>query len=404
MATETWAFVDEYGDPRLETEVAGVTKYFIVTVVLVGASDLDATRQRLEEIRERHFQTGEMKSQKLAGNVARWERLVNDLTVVPFRFYALAVDKREVNRTGGLGWKKSFYKNVCGRAYEKVMRAFPSLHVRADSYGGDAFRKSFARYIDETHRPDLFARGTFDFVEAKSDVLVQLADILSGLLARCYDPDRRLAAAAGLVGRLADKALLVDEWPPRHRFTPTHSELGTVGGVDERIAAYSLNQAERFVVEHENSSDDDVMCQSAVLERLLLEHRFGRRAHVSAAALLRTLEDRGLTAKGRRWFQTKVIAPIRDSGVVVAASPTGYCLPTSPDEVLDFAQHAEMNCVPLLNRVKATCDAILMATNGDVDILARDDLRLAKAMIEAIDRTGLRGMHQPPEVDASDID
>jgi hypothetical protein len=387
--------VDEYGNPNLATETAGVSRYFILSVVIVPALQLDDVRTSVEAVRKAVFQTGKMKSARVGKNRQRWQMLLASLSPIPFKFYALAVNKDSITKTSGLKWKGSFYKHLCGRAYDKVMRAYPDLHVRADQYGRSEFQESFASYIRLNHRPTLFDRGTFDFVDGKTDVLVQLADIICGVLARCYDPDMRLTGAAELLGLIRGQALLVDEWPPMHRLTSTGHELKASSEVDGRVAQYSLGRAEEFVVENEDSPDEVVRCQVGVLEQLLLECRLGSNRYVLAANLIKNLEDRMLEPKGEAWFRLSVIAGLRDAGVLVAGSSAGYKLPTSEADLEMFARHAEGVCVPLLRRVQAACDAIKLTTRGQIDILAKPEMATLGGLLGAVDaRTKV-----PPEQD-----
>ncbi|MBN1918276.1 MAG: DUF3800 domain-containing protein [Verrucomicrobia bacterium] len=383
MGSETWAFIDEYGNPNLATEKEGVSQFFIVSAVIVDRSELDDVRDKLEVVRRTHFQTGKMKSQKLGDNRSRWLRVLGSLSAIPFKFYALVVDKRIICKSGGLQWTPSFYKNLCGRIYGKLMKAYPSLHVRADPYGDDKFKESFARYIEVNHRPTLFDRGTFEFIKGEEDVAVQLPDILCGVLARCYDPDMLLRAPHELLQVVADRALLIDEWPPRFRVTGGRSELS--GNADARIAEYSLQSAEEFILTHEGDPDENVQCQVAVLERLVLERRLGADRHLPHGALIDHLRDRGLAAKGETWFRMSIVAPLRVQGVLLTSSQSGYKLPTCPADVASFVQHAEIVCVPMLQRVLAACDAVKLATEGEVDVLASPEQAVVNALIQALD-------------------
>jgi len=382
---EKWAFVDEYGTPNLDTEKKDVGKFFIVTAVILDGAAVDETRTALEEVRRRHFPTGEMRSSKLGKDRGKWERLLTDLATVPFRFYALAVDKREIKKTSGLRWKNSFYKHLCGRVYEKLMAVHPALRVRADQHGRDEFKESFAHYVAANHRPTLFERGTFDFVDGKKDVLLQLADIVCGLLARSYDPDKELPKARQLLEIIASHAVVVDEWPPKHAITVGVSELGTRTEVDDRIARYALMRAEIFVRKHERTRDVDLKCRVAVLERLILQRRFGpATGYVSTKELLDVLDSRGLEPRGRTWLRMNVIAPLRDGEVLVTSSPNGYNLPATKRDLLAFVGHAETVCVPMLNRVDAACRAVKLATGGEVDILEMSELRAVRALVNAL--------------------
>ncbi|MBK6697230.1 MAG: DUF3800 domain-containing protein [Myxococcales bacterium] len=383
---EKWAFVDEYGTPSLDTDTKDVGKFFIVAAVVLDGEALAPTREALERVRQKHFQTGEMKSSKLGSDRARWVRVLTDLAAVPFRFYALAVDKREINKTSGLRWKGSFYKHLCGRVYGKLMRAHPALRVRADQYGRDEFKESFANYIEANHRPTLFERGTFEFIDGKSDVLIQVADVVCGLLARCYDPDKELSNPSELLGVMARHALVVDEWPPKHALTLGVTEMRELAKADDRIARYALQQAELFIQKHEDSLADDVRCQVAVLERLILERRIGAvGGHVSTSELLEALTFRGYAPKTSTWLRMNVIAPLRDRDVLVASSQAGYNLPASQADLAAYVRHAETICVPMLNRVDAACRAVKLATDGEIDVLGIPELASVRVLVSALE-------------------
>jgi hypothetical protein len=364
--------------------------------VVIDDTTLSETRAALEAVREEHFQRGPMKSKKLDQDHGRWLRVLASLSQVPFKFYGLVVDKREIDRSSGLQWKRSFYKNLCGRAYGKLMRAYPSLEVRADKYGDEEFKQSFAKYIDENHRPDLFNRGRFEFVDDKADVLVQLADILCGLLARCYDPEKRVARPVELLEVVKLKVLLIDEWPPRYNLSAGKSELLEKDATDSRISDYSLRRAEEFIVGHEDSRDELVQCQVAVLERLVFERRLGECSHVPAGALIENLSDRGLRPKDGPWFRMSVVAKLRDSGVLVTSSSAGYKLPTSTKDVAEFLRHAESVCVPMLNRAAAACDAVKLVTKGEIDVLADPALGSLRRLVTAAAPTSIDSMEEDP--------
>lgn len=381
----TWAFIDECGNTNLATEIAGVSEFFIVAAVVLSDRDVDAVRAAVEPIRRLEFQTGEMKSSGLKGNRKRWYDVLRALGQVPFHFYGLVVDKRAVERTSGLQWKTVFYKNICGKAYGKLMRAYPSLKIRADRYGDATFQESFTRYICAHHRPSLFQQASVEFVDSKQDVLVQLADILGGLLARCYSPEHRIPKPEELLGLVLERALLIDQWPPRLRVTSGTTELAGGSAPNDHIASYSLRQAEDFIIRHEQAREDDLRSQVAVLERLVFERRFGEGdRYITTGALLDNLRDRGLGPKGETWFRMSVIAPLRDHGLLLTSSPSGYKLPTCPSDLASFAGHAQTVCVPMLKRVKAACGAVTLATKGEIDVLKQPGMDAVRRLVDAL--------------------
>jgi len=82
------------------------------------------------------------------------------------------------------------------------------------------------------------------------------------------------------------------------------------------------------------------------------------------------------------YFQTKVIAPLRDAGVLVASSSRGYKLPASKQDLYDFVSHSNTIIEPMLSRVKKFRDQIVRATDGKLDILAADEYKLIRKVVD----------------------
>jgi hypothetical protein len=244
---------------------------------------------------------------------------------------------------------------------------------------------SFGDYVNQRHQQSLFETDYFAFVDGKTEILVQLADVMAGLLARVYDPTKRLARPEELLALLRDRLLVLDEWPPMFRVKPGTGELPRDDSPDERIAEYSVRVAETYAATHEDATDNDIRARVAVLERLLFERRFagGDRA-VATGALLDNLRERGLMEKGETWLRRSVIAPLRDGEILITSSPHGYKLPQSKADVLAFVRHAEAVCIPMLNRVRTAAGLVKLATVGEVDVLAEDKVRMVGVLTAAI--------------------
>jgi len=121
-------------------------------------------------------------------------------------------------------------------------------------------------------------------------------------------------------------------------------------------------------------------------------------ASVLADDLLNNLRERGLDAKGARWFRTAIIAALRDNGVLLTSSSSGYKLPVSAADLVSFARQAENVCVPMLNRVEAACNAVKLLTRGEVDVLTQPELGLVRDLLVTIARGGAAQPEDPGEV------
>lgn len=115
------AYIDESGAYGFNFENPGCSSHFIVTAILVKNEDIAFLSESAEAIRKRFFQTGEMKSSKIGKNHIRRRLILNAFKELPFRIFALVVDKRKIYQENtGLMYKRSFYKFLNEQLYKEV--------------------------------------------------------------------------------------------------------------------------------------------------------------------------------------------------------------------------------------------------------------------------------------------
>lgn len=119
-------FVDEFGQPNLDVSKADVGTHFVLVAILVNATEIAAARSAVEAVRAKQFQSGEMRAKRLAKNLDRYRAVLGELNDIPFKFYAIAVDKREIRVESGLAFKDYFYNFMNGLLYRRLFNTFPN--------------------------------------------------------------------------------------------------------------------------------------------------------------------------------------------------------------------------------------------------------------------------------------
>ena len=127
-----FAFTDESGAFGWQLDNANVSTHFIIGAVIVRESVLDEVRMQVEEIRRKHFQTGEMKSSSVGKNHSRRKRILADLQKIDFSIFAVVLDKTQLLEAKGLRFKPSFYKFTNNIVHKELKRAFREITVVAD--------------------------------------------------------------------------------------------------------------------------------------------------------------------------------------------------------------------------------------------------------------------------------
>ena len=132
-----------------------------------------------------------MKSSSLGKNHQRRKRILAELLKVNFSIFAVVIDKSQLIEMKGLHFKPSFYKFTNNIVHKELKRAFREITIVADEIGGSEYMQSFAKYVKERQDiPNLLNDAAFRFENSKNDVLIQLADLISGSIAYDFDPHR----------------------------------------------------------------------------------------------------------------------------------------------------------------------------------------------------------------------
>ncbi|NOK39669.1 DUF3800 domain-containing protein [Corallococcus exercitus] len=397
-APQRHAFVDAYGDPSLATNNDGVTGSFIVTAVIVGDVDVQELRRRFEEVRARHFGGGEMKSINVGKDDHRRARILTDLLTLNFKFLALAVDKGRVRKDGGLIYKSPFLKFVHRYLFESLYRAHPSLSMTVDNHGRQKFMDEFVAYIRREVHGDLFEKPAFKFADSKVEPLLQIADFISGALARVYDAKKVSPRAQEFTELMRTHALSVTTWPPKPRPPPPVRGEGT--SHDHAVRDYCVHQSARALAEYSNTSDPNRAAQAAFLECLLFHFDWVSETEwVSTAVLQEAIKERLGHSLQEQQLRSSVVAPLRDEEVVIASSRRGYKIPASVEDLMSFVARTDATVYPMIQRLERARRNVHVVTNGAVDILQDERyayLRAALATPPAVRPTGEDG-DSPPD-------
>ncbi len=364
------AFLDEFGNAGLDFTKPGTSTHFIVAALTLPKDKRDEAETRIEAVRKQFFQTGPIKSSIIGTDHKRRKQVLTALLAAPFQVFALVVDKREL--TGeGLRYKGSFYKFLHGQADSELFRLFPNLELMASQRGNAEFMEGFVKYVKQHHIPNLFNQASFGFVNADDSILIQAAHFVADTLARCYDETVMAdeASRREFTKLMAPKLVKLKYWP--ERFAPaTVDARFDESQYNPMLADLGLRLAGDFIGRNANSRVPVVTDQVACLNYLAFHFRHvDPTRYVSSRELIYNLAERRNNVPSLHYFQTHVIAPLRDAGVLIASSSKGYKLPASEGDLLDFVNHSNSIIQPLLARINKCRDQVRMATGGAIDIL-----------------------------------
>jgi hypothetical protein len=378
-----YAFLDESGDTSLDFKNEGVSTHFAVTAILVEKNALEVLDEKLEDIRKKHFQTGEMKSSKVGSNDIRRIQILHDLKELNFRVFAVVVDKKQI-WSQGLAIKSSFFKYMYSLVHRRLFGLFPELIMFSDEHGRKEFMDGFREYVHERHVPNLFGSYKFYFAKSHNNRIIQLADLIGGTIALGFDEKRKSPKYRDFMKLLKGKVLDIEEWP--RAYSTYLIDIDSLGQsrLDSIIAETAINLAVRFLVESERRKnlDPETQEQVALISFLLYNiSHIDAYKYVSTREILDNLKVRFGKNFDRRTLRQEIVARLRDKGLIIASSRTGYKIPVCERDIYSFVNHGSSIIMPMLQRLKACRKQLYISTRGEFDILEKDEFSNLKAIL-----------------------
>lgn len=357
-------FVDESGDEHLNT-ASGAAKNYVLAAVIVREDDLNSVIATANSVRHRYFQTGEMKSSRIGNNLSRRCKVLQSFSESSFHVVAFCVPKERLPRDSPLRFAQVFLKYTA----QKLCIHLPKrqeVEVIFDKKGRISFQDEFKTYLKERFpQNDLFHAVHFDVADSKDNVLVQLADLFAGSVAKQY-----MAREPELL-RILSKKVTVWEWPTGRDWGLIVRCEG-INQFDAVVRREAFRRAWQFM-EASDAEDENVSLRQLFL-KWLIDHSTEDDVEFlfSDQISLRFKNEFALTID-RQAIRNKIVGPLRDAGVLIASSSKGYRLPNAVRDIHRYVGLCNSQIPPALSRLRRAREIILSSTTGALDILVNDD-------------------------------
>ena len=380
MTQPITAFADEFGNNSFDFQNQG--SHFIVATVITKTDNLDKLKSQVNEIRQIHkFQTGELKSSKVATDHSRRKRILEDIAKLDISIYAVILDKTKLSGEG-FNFKKSFYKFTNNLLYKELYRTFPTLDLYVDEHGGNDFLKEFKKYVEKNHSRNLFSGADFNIQNSKQNELIQLADFVAGSSGYIFDDLKKSEHSNEFQAILSPKISSLTYFPPPKWTYEEFHKSNIDETFDSRIAEVCITRIQDFL-DKETGSDQQKIDQINFLKLLLwLQRAYPKNRYTTKAEILGHLNQNRHSKIPDEYFMSKVVGNLRDKGVLIASGRNGYKIPTTASDLDSFVKHGNRIILPMLNRISVAREAIKLATMNELDLLEQPEYAELKNMIE----------------------
>ncbi|PGY10281.1 DUF3800 domain-containing protein [Bacillus sp. AFS031507] len=377
-----FAFIDESGDYSFDFENKDVSTHFIIVSILAKESNKELLEQEVEKVRQKYFQTDEMHTDKIDNPHLRIQ-LLNELKDLPFNIYAYVVDKRKIREDSGITFEKTFIKFMNRLIYDDLNRTFDQLDLVLVEQGTKEFMTEFKTYIAEKSVPDLFNYSTFGFNHSKSEIILQLANLIAGTIAKGYDQTQYSEHYPLFHKIIKKKIIAINLWPQNYKnYLHDYISRNQDSQFDEVIFKQSVNLALQYLEKNKKSEDADEKIRIDLLKFLLFNLRENPNEYVYTQEILDNLNAIRVNKINHHYFRSNIVSKLRDSGLLIASSNKGYKLPVCLTDLYDFVHLSSLTIHPMIQRISKCRNQVLLATNNEIDILENYEYEYLKKIIE----------------------
>ena len=364
-------FIDESGDPRYGK---GTSETLAFCCVLVEQNKIREVEDKAKKLRS-ELGLREYKSSAVS-NENRRIKILTSLVTLDIKFFWLVVEKAKV--VGD--WRKypkPFYKYTQKILHRELYRLYSGLDVTIDKFGSPQYQASLKKYIEREAQMSLF-ESELTIGTAKEDVLVQVADFLSGTkrkleLHEFSNPEK-------ISELLTEKSFHTLHWPTdRPEINVEDLECKD----DFEIAKHCLASAETYI--ETNEANVDKQAKILLLEYLLFTAKHSDPSgYVLTVELQQWLRDNGHEFSEEE-FRSQVVGSLRDEGVIIGSSRKGLKIPLSMSELLEYVNASSKRYITMIRRSRRALETLKARSFGEIDLLSDPEFASLRKVLESVD-------------------
>ncbi len=359
------AFIDECGSFGFDFDKKGTSEFYILTAIVVEKEKLDTLHEQFRIVK---FNNGlantELKSSRVDDD--RRLRIMNQLLPLEFGIVLFIADKKQFIEDSPLtDYKSVFIKNMNQHLYNLLYNAYPKLSIIQDQTGYPEFQTAFKNYV-VSHRPDwnLFDQYEFDFVDSKDEILVQLADFVGGSIYKSFSNTSGINYFELLKGKIATTEFFPRIHEPYWgRLKPEDFKY------DKIIYTLAVRLAKEFIGKNQKDETEDKRMQVELLRYLLFYvSQVDPTKYVYSDELVQHISKYVNKRITRNTLFRRVVAPLRDEGIILASCVKGYKIPISVEDIITYFNQTVSTVGPMIHRMGKCRSIIKQGTDNNFDL------------------------------------
>ena len=184
-------FIDDSGDPSFKIDKGASKNFVICCVIFDDELEAEKTAVAIKDLRRKLKFSDRVEFKFNGSNFQTRTAFLKEVSKYNFRIRALVVDKSKVKSGLLKNDKQSFYSYFIKTVLQYNKGTIKNAKIRIDGSGDRVFRKKFLTYLrKQLNSKQQKVISNITLVDSKSNVLIQLADMVAGTIRRYKEGEK----------------------------------------------------------------------------------------------------------------------------------------------------------------------------------------------------------------------
>ena len=184
-------FIDDSGDPGFKIEKGSSPVFVIVCVIFDDELEAEKTAVAIKELRRKLKKSDYFEFKFNKANRKFRLKFIEHVASFKFRVRSIVFEKSKVRSNELKTSKQSFYNYAIKMVLKHNFGKIKEAKIRLDGHGDRIYKREVIRYLrKELNNKKNRVFKKLQFVDSKSNVLIQLADMIAGAIHRKYEFDK----------------------------------------------------------------------------------------------------------------------------------------------------------------------------------------------------------------------
>jgi len=184
--------IDDSGDPGFKKIGRGSPRHFVIAcVIFEDELEAEKTAVAIKQLK-RDLKFSDSTEFKFNGSRSEVRLKVLKITLpFAYKIRAIVIDKEKITSEELRNTGDSFYNYAIKSVLRHNFGTLKKAKIRMDGHGDRRFRRNLTNYLRrELNSPTNRVMDNLRLVDSKSNVLIQMADMIAGAIRRSYEQEK----------------------------------------------------------------------------------------------------------------------------------------------------------------------------------------------------------------------